>query len=136
MVISRQLIRRSYFQLLTPIDFRCIYAIGLNYRAHARNGNGNSKISYGFYGVALKIREIQLCSRFLRSDSKVDFEAELELSLDAHKMYPLRRLCRMYWDRLSKRRSARDWQRKKGRSVCRGKTFDTFSGRTLSGYGR
>ena len=23
------------FQLLTPIDFRCIYAIGLNYRAHA-----------------------------------------------------------------------------------------------------
>ena len=23
------------FQLLTPIDFRCIYAVGHNYRAHA-----------------------------------------------------------------------------------------------------
>ena len=25
----------SPFSFLTPIDFRCIYAVGLNYRAHA-----------------------------------------------------------------------------------------------------
>ena len=27
--------RITPFQFLTPIDFRCIYAIGLNYRSHA-----------------------------------------------------------------------------------------------------
>ena len=28
--------RVTPFQFLTPIDFRCIYAIGLNYREHAK----------------------------------------------------------------------------------------------------
>ena len=45
--------RITPFQFLTPIDFRCIYAIGLNYRAHAEEtGLEIPKVSYGFHESA------------------------------------------------------------------------------------
>ena len=63
----------------TPIDFRCIYAIGLNYRAHAEE----TGLEIPKYPMVMKApTAVQnpgdpiVLPRYLRSD-KVDYEAEL-----------------------------------------------------------
>ena len=67
------------FQLLTPIDFRCIYAIGLNYRAHAQETGmeiPKYPMVYESPTATQNPGDPIVLPRFLRSD-KVDFEAEL-----------------------------------------------------------
>ena len=68
------------FQFLTPIDFRCIYAIGLNYRKHAEEtGLDIPKHPMVFMKAptaAQNTGDPIVLPRFLRSN-KVDYEAEL-----------------------------------------------------------
>ena len=62
------------FQLLTPIDFRCIYGVGLNYKAHAKEiGREMPKHPMIFMKAATSIQNPgdPSAPRFLRSD-KVD----------------------------------------------------------------
>ena len=124
--------RITPFQFLTPIDFRCIYAIGLNYRAHAQEtGLEIPKYPMVFMKAPTAAQnpgDPIVLPRYLRSD-KVDFEAELGVvigrpcknvkSEDALS-YVLGYVC-------ANDVSARDWQKEKGGGqFCRGKTFDTF----------
>ena len=124
--------RITPFQFLTPIDFRCIYAIGLNYRAHAEEtGLEIPKYPMVFMKAPTAAQnpgDPIVLPRYLRSD-KVDFEAELGVvigrpcknvkSEDALS-YVLGYVC-------ANDVSARDWQKEKGGGqFCRGKTFDTF----------
>ena len=120
------------FQLLTPIDFRCIYAIGLNYRAHAQEtGMEIPKYPMVFMKAPTATQnpgDPIVLPRFLRSD-KVDFEAEWgvvigrpckNVSVEEALSYVLGYVC-------ANDVSARDWQKEKGGGqFCRGKTFDTF----------
>lgn len=120
------------FQFLTPIDFRCIYAIGLNYRAHAEEtGLEIPKYPMVFMKAPTAAQnpgDPIVLPRYLRSD-KVDYEAELGVVIgrpcknvkpDEALSYVLGYVC-------ANDVSARDWQKEKGGGqFCRGKTFDTF----------
>ena len=120
------------FQLLTPIDFRCIYAIGLNYRAHAEEtGMEIPKYPMVFMKAPTAAQnpgDPIVLPRYLRSD-KVDFEAELGVVIgrpcknvkpEEAPSYVLGYVC-------ANDVSARDWQKEKGEGqFCRGKSFDTF----------
>jgi 2-keto-4-pentenoate hydratase/2-oxohepta-3-ene-1,7-dioic acid hydratase in catechol pathway len=68
------------FQLLTPIDFRCIYAVGHNYREHAQEtGAEVPKHPVIFMKAPTAVQnpgDPIVIPRFLRSD-KVDYEGEL-----------------------------------------------------------
>lgn len=124
--------RVTPFQFLTPIDFRCIYAIGLNYREHAKEtGLEIPKYPMVFMKAPTAAQnpgDPIVIPRFLRSD-KVDFEAELGVVIgrpckNVHTeealSYVLGYVC-------ANDVSARDWQKEKGGGqFCRGKTFDTF----------
>ena len=72
------------FQLLTPIDFRCIYAVGHNYREHAQEtGAEVPKHPVIFMKAPTAVQnpgDPIVIPRFLRSD-KVDYEGELGVSL-------------------------------------------------------
>ena len=119
-------------KILSPVDFRCIYCVGLNYKAHAEeSGEEPPKHPMIFMKAATAIQDPGspiVLPRFLRSDM-VDYEGELgvvigrpcknvtkEEALD----YVLGYVC-------ANDVSARDWQKEKGGGqYCRGKTFDTF----------
>jgi 2-keto-4-pentenoate hydratase/2-oxohepta-3-ene-1,7-dioic acid hydratase in catechol pathway len=119
-------------KILSPVDFRCIYCVGLNYKAHAKeSGEEPPKHPMIFMKAATAIQDPGspiVLPRFLRSDM-VDYEGELgvvigrpcknvtkEEALD----YVLGYVC-------ANDVSARDWQKEKGGGqYCRGKTFDTF----------
>jgi 2-keto-4-pentenoate hydratase/2-oxohepta-3-ene-1,7-dioic acid hydratase in catechol pathway len=120
------------FQLLTPIDFRCIYAVGHNYRAHAEEtGAELPKHPMIFMKAPTTVQnpgDPIVIPRFLRSD-KVDYEGELgvvigrpckNVSPEEAMSYVLGFVC-------ANDVSARDWQKEKGGGqFCRGKSFDTF----------
>ena len=120
------------FQFLTPIDFRCIYAVGLNYRAHAEEtGMDIPKYPMVFMKAPTATQnpgDPIVLPRFLRSD-KVDYEGELgvvigrpckNVKMEEALSYVLGYVC-------ANDVSARDWQKEKGGGqFCRGKTFDTF----------
>tara|TARA_A100001015_G_scaffold321243_1_gene450984 strand:+ start:2464 stop:3288 length:825 start_codon:yes stop_codon:yes gene_type:complete len=120
------------FQFLTPIDFRCIYAVGLNYRAHAKEtGMDIPKYPMVFMKAPTASQnpgDPIVLPRFLRSD-KVDYEGELgvvigrpckNVKMEEALSYVLGYVC-------ANDVSARDWQKEKGGGqFCRGKTFDTF----------
>ena len=120
------------FQLLTPIDFRCIYAIGLNYRAHAEEtGMEIPKYPMVFMKAPTAVQnpgDPVVLPRFLRSD-KVDYEAELGVVIGrpCKNVKPEDALSHVLGYVCANDISARDWQKEKGGGqFCRGKTFDTF----------
>ncbi len=124
--------RITPFQFLTPIDFRCIYAIGLNYRAHAREtGLEIPKYPMVFMKAPTATQnpgDPIVLPRYLRSD-KVDFEGELGLVIGrpCKNVEPEEALSYVLGYVCANDVSARDWQKEKGGGqFCRGKTFDTF----------
>ena len=124
--------RITPFQFLTPIDFRCIYAIGLNYREHAKE-TGLEIPEYPMVFMkaptaAQNPGDPIVIPRFLRSD-KVDFEAELGVVIGrpCKNVTPEEALSYVLGYVCANDVSARDWQKEKGGGqFCRGKTFDTF----------
>lgn len=124
--------RITPFQFLTPIDFRCIYAIGLNYREHAKE-TGLEIPEYPMVFMkaptaAQNPGDPIVIPRFLRSD-KVDFEAELGVVIGrpCKNVTPEEALSYVLGYVCANDISARDWQKEKGGGqFCRGKTFDTF----------
>ena len=124
--------RITPFQFLTPIDFRCIYAIGLNYRAHAEEtGLEIPKYPMVFMKAPTATQnpgDPIVLPRYLRSD-KVDFEAELGVVIGrpCKNVKPEEALSYVLGYVCANDVSARDWQKEKGGGqFCRGKTFDTF----------
>ena len=119
-------------QILTPIDFRCIYCVGLNYKAHAEeSGSELPKHPMIFMKAPTAAQNPGspiVLPRFLKSE-KVDFEGELgvvigqpckNVSREEALSHVLGYVC-------ANDVSARDWQKEKGGGqFCRGKTFDTF----------
>ena len=116
------------FQLLTPIDFRCIYAIGLNYRAHAEEtGMEIPKYPMVFMKAPTAVQnpgDPVVLPRFLRSD-KVDYEAELGVVIGrpCKNVKPEDALSYVLGYVCANDVSARDWQKKKGRSILSWKDF-------------
>ena len=124
--------RITPFQFLTPIDFRCIYAIGLNYRAHAEEtGLEIPKYPMVFMKAPTAAQnpgDPIVLPRYLRSD-KVDYEAELGVVIGrpCKNVKPEEALSYVLGYVCANDVSARDWQKEKGGGqFCRGKTFDTF----------
>ena len=124
--------RITPFQFLTPIDFRCIYAVGLNYRAHAEEtGLEIPKYPMVFMKAPTATQnpgDPIVLPRYLRSD-KVDFEAELGVVIGrpCKNVKPEEALSYVLGYVCANDVSARDWQKEKGGGqFCRGKTFDTF----------
>ena len=124
--------RITPFQFLTPIDFRCIYAVGLNYRAHAEEtGLDIPKYPMVFMKAPTAAQnpgDPIVLPRYLRSD-KVDFEGELGVVIGqpCKNVKPEEALSYVLGYVCANDVSARDWQKEKGGGqFCRGKTFDTF----------
>ena len=124
--------RITPFRLLTPIDFRCIYAIGLNYRAHAEEtGMAIPQHPMVFMKAPTAIQnpgDPIVIPRYLRSD-KVDYEGELGVVIGrpCKNVDPSEALSYVLGYTCVNDVSARDWQKEKGEGqFCRGKTFDTF----------
>ena len=124
--------RITPFRLLTPIDFRCIYAVGLNYRAHAEeSGQEPPKYPMIFMKAPTSIQnpgDPIVLPRFLRSD-RVDFEGELGVVIGrpCKNVKPEDALTYVLGYTCTNDVSARDWQKDKGGGqFCRGKSFDTF----------
>lgn len=124
--------RITPFRLLTPIDFRCIYAVGLNYRAHAEeSGQEPPKYPMIFMKAPTSIQNSGdpiVLPRFLRSD-RVDFEGELGVVIGrpCKNVKPEEALSYVLGYTCANDVSARDWQKEKGGGqFCRGKSFDTF----------
>ena len=124
--------RITPFQFLTPIDFRSIYAIGLNYRAHAEEtGLEIPKYPMVFMKAPTATQnpgDPIVLPRYMRSD-KVDFEAELGVVIGrpCKNVKPEEALSYVLGYVCANDVSARDWQKEKGGGqFCRGKTFDTF----------
>ena len=120
------------FQLLTPIDFRCIYAVGLNYREHAQEtGAEVPKHPVIFMKAPTAVQnpgDPIVIPRFLRSD-KVDYEGELGVVIGrpCKNVTPEEALSYVLGYVAANDVSARDWQKEKGGGqFCRGKSFDTF----------
>jgi len=72
--------RITPFRFLTPIDFRCIYGIGLNYKEHAKE-TGKEAPKYPMVFIkaptcSQSAGDPIVIPRYLRSD-KVDYEGEL-----------------------------------------------------------
>jgi 2-keto-4-pentenoate hydratase/2-oxohepta-3-ene-1,7-dioic acid hydratase in catechol pathway len=124
--------RITPFRLLTPIDFRCIYGVGLNYRAHAEeSGQEPPKYPMIFMKAPTSIQnpgDPIVLPRFLRSD-RVDFEGELGVVIGrpCKNVKPEEALTYVLGYTCANDVSARDWQKEKGGGqFCRGKSFDTF----------
>lgn len=119
-------------RLLTPVEPRVIYAVGLNYKLHAQE-SGAALPEYPMIfmkaitaachpGVPIRL------PRGLHSD-EVDYEAELAVVIGRRcKNVPVEKaLDYVLGFTCANDVSARDWQtRKGGGQFCRGKTFDTF----------
>ena len=119
-------------KLLAPVAPPVIFAIGLNYREHAKEtGAPVPKWPMLFMKSPLSVQHpgepIQI-PRALRSD-QADYEAELAIVIartcknvkTEHALDYVAGLC------CANDVSARDWQRQwGGGQFCRGKTFDTF----------
>ena len=115
-------------QILTPIDFRCIYCVGLNYKAHAEESGSelpqHPMIFMKAPTAAQNPGSPIVLPRFLKSE-KVDFEGELgvvigqpckNVSREEALSHVLGYVC-------ANDVSARDWQKEKGGGqFCRGKT--------------
>ncbi len=119
-------------KLLTPVDFRCIYCVGLNYREHAEeSGVDAPEYPVIFMKAPTSAQDPGspiVLPRHLRSD-KVDFEGELAVVIGR----PCKNVSRgealdyVLGYSCANDVSARDWQKEKGGGqFCRGKTFDTF----------
>ena len=124
--------RITPFRLLTPIDFRCIYAVGLNYRAHAEEtGMAIPQHPMVFMKAPTAIQnpgDPIVIPRYLRSD-KVDYEGELGVVIGrpCKNVEPSEALSYVLGYTCVNDVSARDWQKEKGGGqFCRGKSFDTF----------
>ena len=124
--------RITPFRLLTPIDFRCIYAVGLNYKAHAEeSGQEPPKYPMIFMKAPTSIQnpgDPIVLPRFLRSD-RVDYEGELGVVIGrpCKNVKPEDALTYVLGYTCANDVSARDWQKDKGGGqFCRGKSFDTF----------
>ena len=124
--------RITPFRLLTPIDFRCIYAVGLNYKAHAEeSGQEPPKYPMIFMKAPTSIQnpgDPIVLPRFLRSD-RVDYEGELGVVIGrpCKNVKPEDALTYVLGYTCVNDVSARDWQKDKGGGqFCRGKSFDTF----------
>ena len=124
--------RITPFRLLTPIDFRCIYGVGLNYRAHAEEyGQEPPKYPMIFMKAPTSIQnpgDPIVLPRFLRSD-RVDYEGELGVVIGrpCKNVKPEDALSYVLGYTCVNDVSARDWQKEKGGGqFCRGKSFDTF----------
>lgn len=120
------------FQLLTPIDFRCVYAIGLNYHAHAQEtGMEVPRHPMVFMKAPTSIQNAGdpiVLPRFLKSE-KVDYEGELGVVIGrpCKNVSPGQALSYVLGYTCVNDVSARDWQKEKGGGqYCRGKSFDTF----------
>jgi 2-keto-4-pentenoate hydratase/2-oxohepta-3-ene-1,7-dioic acid hydratase in catechol pathway len=119
-------------KMLTPVDFRSIYCVGINYRAHAaESGADEPEHPVIFMKAATAAQDPDspiVLPRHLRSD-KVDFEGELAVIIGR----PCKNVSRgealdyVLGYSCANDVSARDWQKEKGGGqFCRGKTFDTF----------
>ena len=119
-------------KLLTPVDFRCIYCVGINYREHAAESGANVPDYPVIFMKAPTAAQDPwspiVLPRHLRSD-KVDFEGELAVVIGR----PCKNVSRgealdhVLGYTCANDVSARDWQKEKGGGqFCRGKTFDTF----------
>lgn len=124
--------RITPFRLLTPIDFRCIYGVGLNYRAHAEeSGQEPPKYPMIFMKAPTSVQnpgDPIVLPRFLRSD-RVDYEGELGVVIGrpCKNVKPEDALAYVLGYTCVNDVSARDWQKEKGGGqFCRGKSFDTF----------
>jgi 2-keto-4-pentenoate hydratase/2-oxohepta-3-ene-1,7-dioic acid hydratase in catechol pathway len=124
--------RITPFRLLTPIDFRCIYGVGLNYRAHAEeSGQEPPKYPMIFMKAPTSVQnpgDPLVLPRFLRSD-RVDYEGELGVVIGrpCKNVKPEDALAYVLGYTCVNDVSARDWQKEKGGGqFCRGKSFDTF----------
>jgi len=120
------------FQFLTPIDFRIIYAVGHNYRAHAaETGSEIPKYPMIFMKAPTSVQnpgDPIVLPRFLRSD-RVDYEGELGVVIGrpCKNLTPEEALSCVLGFVVVNDVSARDWQKEKGGGqFCRGKSFDTF----------
>ncbi|MEM9025458.1 MAG: fumarylacetoacetate hydrolase family protein [Verrucomicrobiota bacterium] len=118
--------------LLSPIDPRAIYGVGLNYRAHAEEtGKSVPKIPLIFMKAPSAVQNPGkpiLVPRGLRSD-KVDYEGELAVVIGraAKNVNKSEALSYVLGYTVANDVSARDWQFEWGNGqFCRGKTFDTF----------
>jgi len=119
-------------KLLTPVDFRCIYCVGINYREHAAESGADAPDHPVIFMKAPTAAQDPgspiVLPRHLRSD-KVDFEGELAVVIGR----PCKNVSRgdaldhVLGYSCANDVSARDWQKEKGGGqFCRGKTFDTF----------
>lgn len=119
-------------KILSPVDFRCIYCVGLNYKAHAKeSGEEPPKHPMIFMKAATAIQDPGspiVLPRFLRSDM-VDYEGELGVVIGrpCKNVTKEEALDHVLGYVCANDVSARDWQKEKGGGqYCRGKTFDTF----------
>ena len=119
-------------KLLTPVDFRCIYCVGLNYREHAAESGVEIPVHPVIFMKAPTAAQDPwspiVLPRHLSSE-KVDFEGELAVVIGR----PCKNVSRgdaldhVLGYSCANDVSARDWQKEKGGGqFCRGKTFDTF----------
>ena len=119
-------------KLLTPVDFRCIYCVGLNYREHAVESGVEIPVHPVIFMKAPTAAQDPwspiVLPRHLPSE-KVDFEGELAVVIGR----PCKNVSRgdaldhVLGYSCANDVSARDWQKEKGGGqFCRGKTFDTF----------
>ena len=119
-------------KILSPVDFRCIYCVGLNYKAHAEeSGEEPPTHPMIFMKAATAIQDPGapiVLPRFLRSDM-VDYEGELGVVIGrpCKNVTKEEALDHVLGYVCANDVSARDWQKEKGGGqYCRGKTFDTF----------
>ena len=119
-------------KMLTPVDFRCIYCVAINYREHAEESEAETPDHPVIFMKAPTSIQDPLSPivlpRHLPS-SKVDFEGELAVVIGR----PCKNVAReeamdyVLGYSCANDVSARDWQKEKGGGqFCRGKTFDTF----------
>ena len=118
--------------LLSPIDPRTIYGVGLNYKAHAEEtGKDIPKIPLIFMKSLSAVQNPGkpiFIPRGLRSD-KVDYEGELAIVIGraAKNVSKEEALKYVLGYSVANDVSARDWQFEWGNGqFSRGKTFDTF----------
>jgi 2-keto-4-pentenoate hydratase/2-oxohepta-3-ene-1,7-dioic acid hydratase in catechol pathway len=124
--------RIEVLALLTPIEPKTIYGIGLNYRKHAEEtGAKIPEHPIVFLKSPTAVQDPEkpiVLPRRLRSD-QVDFEAELGVIIGCECKNISRKDALNYvlGYTIANDVSARDWQKLWGGSQwCRAKTFDTF----------
>jgi 2-keto-4-pentenoate hydratase/2-oxohepta-3-ene-1,7-dioic acid hydratase in catechol pathway len=124
--------RIDVLSLLTPVEPKTIYCIGINYRKHAEEtGAKIPEHPVVFLKSPTTIQDPEgpiMLPRHLRSD-QVDFEAELGVVIgyECKNVSQADALNYVLGYTVANDVSARDWQKQWGGSQwCRGKTFDTF----------